>query len=87
MSGDELVRGQGVLDGVDLRLHRAQRVTLHGPGVTNLPNSRSGTIHRTAVPMAVATPIHSHPWLPTEITPVQWTTLTAAMARKKGAVR
>jgi hypothetical protein len=35
----------------------------------------------------MATPIHSHPWLPTEIRPVPWATLTAAMARKNGPVR
>jgi hypothetical protein len=35
----------------------------------------------------MAVPIHSHPWLPSEIMPVPWATVTAAMARKKGPVR
>ena len=35
----------------------------------------------------MAAPIHSHAWLPSEIMPVPWATVTAAMARKKGPVR
>ena len=35
----------------------------------------------------MAAPIHGHHWLPSEITPVPWATVTAAMARKKGPVR
>ena len=54
--------------------------------VRNLPKRRSGTIHKTTVPTAMAAPIHSHPWLPTEITPAPWATVTTAMARKKGPV-
>jgi hypothetical protein len=35
----------------------------------------------------MATPIHHHPRLPSETTPVPWATVTAAMARKNGPVR